>query len=90
MLASLKISAVLALGCVAALTAMQSASAVDVEVAKKCRTLTSAAFPPRAVGNPAAGSDKGSGKEVQDYYKKCLDNGGKTDDTGKANTNPSK
>jgi hypothetical protein len=47
-----------------------SASAITVEVAKKCQALTTKAFPPRQVGNPAAGSAKGSGKAQQDYYKK--------------------
>jgi len=32
-----------------------------VEVAKKCDALTAKAFPPRAIGNPAAGSAKGTG-----------------------------
>ena len=31
------------------------APAVTVEVAKKCAALTAKAFPPRVVGNPAAG-----------------------------------
>jgi hypothetical protein len=53
-----------------------SASAITVEVAKKCQALTAKAFPPRQVGNPAAGSAKGSAKAQQDYYKKCAANGG--------------
>ena len=50
--------------------------AVTAEVAKKCQVLTSAAFPPRMPGNPAAGSAKGSGREQQDYFKACVANGG--------------
>ena len=39
------------------------ASAITVELAKKCHALTDKAFPPRVIGNPAAGSAKGSGKD---------------------------
>jgi hypothetical protein len=52
------------------------ASAISVEVAKKCNALTAKAFPPKVPGNPAAGSTKGSGREMQDYFKKCVANGG--------------
>ena len=58
-----------------------SASAITVEVAKKCQALTAKAFPPRQVGNPAAGSAKGPGKAEQDYYKKCVANGGNLDES---------
>ena len=54
-----------------------SASAITVELAKKCNALTALAFPPKVPGNPAAGSVKGSGKEMQDYFKKCVENEGK-------------
>jgi hypothetical protein len=37
--------------------------AVSVEVAKKCDALTAKAFPPRVIGNPAAGSAKGTGAD---------------------------
>ena len=50
--------------------------ATTAEVAKKCQVLTRAKFPPRVPGNPAAGSAKGSGREQQDYFKKCVANGG--------------
>ena len=50
--------------------------AITAEVAKKCQVLTSAAFPPRVPGNPAAGSATGSGREQQDYFKKCVASGG--------------
>jgi hypothetical protein len=52
------------------------ARAVTAEVAKKCQALMSAKFPPRVPGNPAAGSAKGSGTQQQDYFKKCVANGG--------------
>jgi hypothetical protein len=32
------------------------------------------------IGNPAAGSAKGSGKDAQAYFNKCVKNGGKVDD----------
>jgi hypothetical protein len=56
------------------------ASAVTVEVARKCKALTDTTYPPREPGNPAAGSEKGSGRAAQDYFNKCVANGGKTDD----------
>ena len=50
--------------------------AITAEVAKKCQALTTAKFPPRVPGNPAAGSAKGSGREQEDYFKACVANGG--------------
>jgi hypothetical protein len=62
---------------VAGFVAQASAAwAVTAEVAKKCQALMSAKFPPRVPGNPAAGSVKGSGAQQQDYFKKCVANGG--------------
>ncbi len=58
----------------------EGASAVTVEVAKKCNALTAKEFPPREVGNPAAGSAKGTGQSQRNYFSKCLANGGNTDD----------
>jgi hypothetical protein len=58
------------------------ASAITAELAKKCGALTAKAFPPRVIGNPAAGSAKGSGRDEQTYFKKCVENGGKVDDSG--------
>ena len=57
-------------------------SAITVELAKKCEALTAKAFPPRVIGNPAAGSAKGSGKDAQAYFNKCVKNDGKVDDGG--------
>ena len=57
-----------------------SAGAVSVEVAKKCDALTAKAFPPRVIGNLAAGSAKGTGADERAYYKKCVANGGKMPD----------
>jgi hypothetical protein len=63
----------------AAAFAPTGASAITVEVAKKCNVLLAKAFPPRVAGNPAAGSSKGSSKDERDYFKKCVDNGGNMD-----------
>jgi hypothetical protein len=56
------------------------APAVTAELAKKCSGLMAKAYPPRLPGNPAAGSEKGSGAEARAYYQKCLANNGKVDD----------
>jgi hypothetical protein len=60
------------------------ASAVTVEVAKKCNVLVAKQFPPREVGNPAAGVINGTAQSARDYYSKCVAKGGNMDDeTGK-------
>ena len=77
MFASLKLCLTrFGLVCIAIGLMSGSTSAITVEVAKKCNALTAKAFPPRVPGNPAAGSAKGSGKEMQDYFRKCVENGG--------------
>lgn len=57
----------------------QGASAITAEVAHACNVLVAKAFPPRQVGNPAAGSKNGSAKEQRDFFAKCVANGGKMD-----------
>jgi hypothetical protein len=80
MFANLKFKAVLiGLVCMAVTPMTDSASAISVELAKKCNALTAKAFPPRVIGNPAAGSAKGTGQDQRDYYKKCVANEGKMD-----------
>jgi hypothetical protein len=37
------------------------------------------AYPPKQIGNPAAGS-AGTAKERRDYFSKCVANNGKVDD----------
>lgn len=64
----------------ACFTVAPRASAVTVEVAKKCGALTAKAYPPRVVGNPAAGSAKGKSQSERDYFNKCVKNGGNMDD----------
>jgi hypothetical protein len=61
------------------LGSMTSASAVTVDVAKKCSTLTAKAFPQRVTGNPAARSGGGAGLSQQSYFQKCVSNGGNED-----------
>ena len=67
---------------VAAGSIPNGASAITAELAKRCQALTQSAFPPRVIGNPAAGSAKGSGKDESAYFNKCIKNGGKVDDAG--------
>ena len=50
--------------------------AITVDVAKKCDAALAKAFPPRVPGNPAAGSAKGSGRDQEAFYKKCVANSG--------------
>ena len=57
-----------------------TASAITAEVARACDIAVAKAFPPRQIGNPAAGSAKGTGKDQREYFKKCVDNNGKVDD----------
>lgn len=57
-----------------------SASAVTVEVAKKCSALATGAYPPRQIGNPAAGTLNGTTFDKQTYYQKCVSNNGDMDD----------
>jgi hypothetical protein len=64
---------------------MGSALSLTAEIAKKCDALTMKAFPLRVAGNPAAGSAKGTGQSEQRYFKKCVENGGKMGDRGRAN-----
>jgi hypothetical protein len=77
-------SALIVFSCLAVGLMTNTASAVTAEVAKKCSALMQQAYPPREPGNPAAGSVKGTGQIEQDYFKKCLANGGNVgDDTSK-------
>ena len=71
----------LALLIVTAALAPTGASAVTVEVAKKCNGLMAKEFPPRQPGNPAAGSTKGSSQAQREYFNKCVANGGNMDAT---------
>lgn len=56
-----------------------TASAITAEVARACDAAVAKAFPPRQIGNPAAGSAKGTAKDQRDYFQKCVSNNGKVD-----------
>ena len=85
MFASLKSHlARLTLACIAIGLVSGSASAITVELARKCNAMVATAFPPRVPGNPAAGSEKGSGRQMQEYFKKCVENQGKMPEPGKS------
>jgi hypothetical protein len=62
-----------------ALTA-QNALAITAEVARKCGELADKAYPPRVPGNPAAGHLNGTSQDVENYFNKCVANGGKAPD----------
>lgn len=55
--------------------------AVTAEVARKCSALVAKQFPLREPGNPAAGSAKGTGRDQQALFNKCVANGGKVEDS---------
>lgn len=63
------------------------ASAISVEVAKKCEALLAKQFPPRVVGNPAAGSAKGSAEQQRTFFQKCVANGGTVDEGSPSKSN---
>ena len=69
-------TALLALVCLADLPTTQSATAITVELARKCGALTDKAYPLRVPGNPAAGREHGTAKDVRDYFNKCVANKG--------------
>jgi hypothetical protein len=70
----------LALVCLAQLPTTQSASAITVELAKKCRDMTDKAFPLRVPGKPAAGRERGTAKELYDYFNRCVTKNGDIDE----------
>lgn len=67
--------------CVMLLFGATSGHAVTVEVAKTCNALLAKKFPPRQAGNPAAGSSQGTGQVQRDYFRKCVESGGKVEDS---------
>ena len=76
-----------AVACVVVGVTTSGASAVTVELARKCSALMAKAYPPREPGNPAAGSAKGNGPAAQTYYQKCVANNGKVDDNAGTQAN---
>jgi hypothetical protein len=69
-------TALLALVFLAHLPTTQGAIAITVELARKCGALTDKAYPLRVPGNPAAGREHGTAKDVRDYFNKCVANRG--------------
>lgn len=63
-------------GAAALLPAVSQAQAISAEVAKKCKILRAKQFPPRQIGNPAAGSAHGSGQDKREFFRRCAENGG--------------
>jgi hypothetical protein len=81
MFAKLKLASVFAgLICIAVASATNNASAVTAEVAKKCSVLAANEFPPRVIGNPAAGRARGTPQDQRDYFNSCVANGGNIDE----------
>jgi hypothetical protein len=70
----------LVLVCLGHLSTTRSATAITAELARKCGALTEKAYPLRVPGNPAAGREHGTAKEVRDYFSKCVANGGNMDE----------
>jgi hypothetical protein len=73
-------SALAALVCVAVASMTGSAWAVTAEVAKNCAIQGEKRFPPLVLGNPAAGSAKGTGQGKLNWLIKCRANGGHMND----------
>jgi hypothetical protein len=69
-------TAFLALICLSCALPQRSASAITAELAKKCGALSEKAYPPRVIGNPAAGRQNGTTDDFRNYFSKCIANGG--------------
>jgi hypothetical protein len=72
--------ALVALICLAPSLTARTASAITVEVAKKCGASTDKAYPLRVPGNPAAGRARGTSQEIRDYFNKCVARGGEMEE----------
>jgi hypothetical protein len=73
-------SAFAGLICISVASATNNASAVTAEVAKKCSVLAANEFPPRVIGNPAAGRARGTPQDQRDYFNSCVASGGNIDE----------
>jgi hypothetical protein len=60
----------------ALLPAVSQAQPISAEVARKCKILRAKQFPPRQIGNPAAGSAHDSGQDKREFFRRCVENGG--------------
>lgn len=63
------------------LPTVSQAKPISAEVARKCKILRAKEFPPRQIGNPAAGSAKGTGQDKREFFRRCVAKGGNMDST---------
>ena len=63
-------------GAAVLLPAVSQAEPISAEVARKCKILRAKQFPPRQIGNPAAGSAYGSGQDKREFFRRCVENDG--------------
>lgn len=70
-------------GALFAVVTLSPASAVSVDVAKKCRELMVKAYPP-----VRAGTSKGNTKEQQEYFRTCIARGGNMEQKNDVSLNP--
>jgi hypothetical protein len=63
----------------ALLPTVSQAKPISAEVARKCKILRAKEFPPRQIGNPAAGSAAGTGQDKREFFRRCVANGGNMD-----------
>ena len=68
--------ALFVVGAAALLPAVSQAQPISAEVARKCKVLRAKQFPPRQIGNPAAGSAYGSGPDKREFFRRCVEKGG--------------
>jgi hypothetical protein len=68
--------ALLVAGAAALLPAVSDAQPISADVARQCKILRAKQFPPRQIGNPAAGSAYGSGQDKREFFRRCVENGG--------------
>jgi hypothetical protein len=61
------------------LPTVSQAKPISAEVARKCKILRAKEFPPRQIGNPAAGSAKGTGQDKREFFRRCVAKGGNMD-----------
>ena len=58
------------------LPTVSQAKPISADVARKCKILRAKEFPPRQIGNPAAGSAAGTGQDKREFFRRCVANGG--------------
>lgn len=83
MLANWGIKGVFALSIAGAalLPTVSLAKPISAEVVRKCKILGAKEFPPRQIGNPAAGSAAGTGQDQSEFFMRCVADGGNMDNS---------